>query len=151
MMPLVNPSMVISNRWSGNASRSNNVPSFKTKHYQVKNDPSLRHGKKDTYSIKNNCTVVKSNERMFNVFYFYFLPKKPLLGRFSPKIYDFFSAVGILRWGGNTSQKCDLILFQILTSRIIFVCIEASGVWLAAAAATVVIILTRLHIDEIWT
>ena len=54
---------------------------------------------------KNNSTVVKSNERIFNVFYFYFLPKKPLLGRFSPKIYDFFSAVGILRWGGNTSQK----------------------------------------------
>ena len=46
---------------------------------------------------KNNSTVVKSNERIFNVFYFYFLPKKPLLGRFSPKIYDFFSAVGILR------------------------------------------------------
>ena len=56
---------------------------------------------------KNNSTVVKSNERIFNGprLLFLFFAKKATFGRFSPKIYDFFSAVGILRWGGNTSQK----------------------------------------------
>ena len=48
---------------------------------------------------KNNSTVVKSNERIFNGprLLFLFFAKKATFGRFSPKIYDFFSAVGILR------------------------------------------------------